>query len=75
MLTCVVLVLLYRFFSVLTGNDPWYPDWQRTSTCANDGLQPNWMGDGYFTSSQSECCAAWFWWQDGISSSQNCMDA
>lgn len=42
----------------------WYPDWERTNTCQNDGLQPGWMASQYFSSSQSRCCSQWFWWDD-----------
>jgi hypothetical protein len=50
----------------LTGLYPWYPDWERTNTCANDGLQPNWMTPAQFFSSKADCCQANFYWQ------QNC---
>jgi len=46
-----------------TTSGSWYPDWERTATCANDGREPSWMGVTYFFSSQADCCAAWFWWQ------------
>ncbi|KAL3799917.1 hypothetical protein ACHAW5_006648 [Stephanodiscus triporus] len=45
------------------GLYPWYPDWERTNTCANDGLQPNWMTPAQFFSSKADCCQANFYWQ------------
>jgi len=44
------------------GSGTWYPDWERTYSCANDGKEPSWMGSTFFSSSQSACCAQWFWW-------------
>lgn len=43
----------------------YYPDWERSATCSNDGRQPNWMGAPYFFPTLQECCNAWFWWQEG----------
>ena len=45
-----------------TTSGSWYLDWERTATCDNDGRERNWMEVTYFSSSQADCCAAWFWW-------------
>ncbi|KAL7479420.1 hypothetical protein ACHAW6_010842 [Cyclotella cf. meneghiniana] len=46
----------------------YYPDWQGTNTCVNNGKQPSWMyvsdpwNNKYFTTSQQECCDTWYFW-------------
>jgi hypothetical protein len=45
------------------GIGTWYPDWERTNTCAQDGLQPSWMSGTYLFSSRESCCSAYFSWQ------------
>ena len=40
----------------------WYPDWTVTNSCSNDGLQPGWMSGSYFSSTRSDCCRSWFWY-------------
>lgn len=47
-----------------TAGSIWYPDWERSNTCQNDGGQPNWMDNhvGYYHPTEKECCAQWFWW-------------
>ncbi|KAL9182412.1 hypothetical protein ACHAXT_013064 [Thalassiosira profunda] len=50
---------------VPVGTGSFYPDWERSATCANDGQQPSWMGTQYFFNTLQECCNQWFWWQQG----------
>eukprot|EP00804_Cyclotella_cryptica_P009480 CCRYP_020985-RA/>CCRYP_020985-RA protein AED:0.22 eAED:0.22 QI:0/0.5/0.6/1/1/1/5/641/783 len=48
--------------------DVFYPDWEGSNTCVNDGKQPSWMyvsdpwNNKYFTTSQQECCDTWYFW-------------
>ena len=48
--------------SLPSSTNPWYPDWSFTNTCQNDGNQPSWMAEQYFSSTLSECCMKWYWW-------------
>jgi len=44
------------------STNPWYPDWSNTNTCQNDGNQPSWMTQQYFSSTKELCCKEWYWW-------------
>ena len=41
-----------------------YPDWGKTNTCVNDGLEPPYMKEKseYLFSNKKDCCAAHYAW-------------
>lgn len=43
----------------------WYPEWERSDTCQDDGEipAPGWMAYTYFSTTKSACCSEWYWWR------------
>ena len=44
------------------GGNIWYPDWEGTNNCLNDGNEPSWM-QTYTTATKEECCKNNYWWR------------
>ena len=51
------------------GGNKWYPDWDNTNNCINDGRDPYWMRS-YLTDTKQQCCKNNYWWRE-----QACIDA
>lgn len=44
------------------GGNRWYPDWENTNNCINDGNEPSWMAV-YLTATKEQCCQNNYWWR------------
>ena len=53
----------------IVGGFPWYPDWNFSNNCLNDGQHYNWM-ESYLTDTKDECCQNNYWWRY-----EECMDS
>ena len=41
----------------------YYPNWGKTNSCVNDGLEPAYMeNSGYLFTNKNDCCASHFAW-------------
>jgi len=45
------------------GGNQWYPDWEVTNNCINDGRSPYWMRS-YLTDTKAQCCKNNYWWRE-----------
>lgn len=45
------------------GGFPWYPDWDYTNECVNDGNDPLWISE-YLADTKWECCKNNYWWRE-----------
>jgi hypothetical protein len=44
------------------GGYRYYPDWDNTNNCINDGNEPSWMAT-YLTTTKDQCCKNNYWWR------------